>query len=253
MSEEQKIYFYPKTSCPCENCESKNKPIGFRSNLGIPGCENPATIGMDCHNRLMLGQQIQPFHQKGWTELNRQVLTNKLDPSFGKLPKGCNSPAGCEAPSYVSADPRLFSSTRADYTVLDRPPINGNVPLNDIYNPKWNHYSRTFEPYETIGDGQIEYYVDTSIQNAYFDPNFTTKAHEVGVLYRDPMGSIKPEYSRLPIFNTENPVTRCKGEYMYCLSWMDDSTAQREDILSYQMRKRNQERWETRWSQKLNS
>lgn len=244
---ENTVYLYPKTSCPCENCDDNKceKPKGVRTNMSVRGCSRPGC--MDCHNRVTLGGSIQPRKKHGWVQLNPQVYTDKFDPTFGKI--ACNQDKNCVDPSYISADPRLYSTTLGNYLPLDRPPINGNVQLNNIYNPKWDGYGQGYTPYSMIRDGQIEYYVDRSIEDAYFEPVFATKAKETAVLFVDPMGSRKPEYSRSPLVNTENPTVSTPNYYPDCLSFIQDTQSHREDLMSLQMRKRGQERWSTRWSQ----
>jgi len=204
---------------------------------------------MECNNRVTLGSRIEPDNKQGWAQLNPQVYTEKFTEGFGKIP--CNQ-EGCPNPAYMSLDPRLYSTTRFNYLPLDRPPIDGKVRLKDVYDRKWDNYGQGMKPYTEINDGQIEYYVDRSIENAYFDPLFAEKAKEVSVLFKDPMGSNKPEYTRIPLVNTNNPTVSKPKEYPYCLSFIQDTQSHREDLLSYQMRKRNQERWETRWSTEAN-
>lgn len=241
------VYLYPKTSCPCQknsNCSSNGKEQrGFRSNLSLRDCEYPKCY--ETHDRIYMNQKSQPLCKQGIVALNPQVYSQKYDPSFGKVP--CKK-QGCNNPTYLSQDPRLYSVTLADYIPLDAPPINGNVKLKDIYDKKWDNYGACFQPYEKIRDGQIEYYVDKSIEDPYFSPLYADKSKEVAVLYKDPMDAIKPEYTRIPLTNTQNPTTSCRDSYP-CLSFIEDTQSFREDIMSYQMRKRLQQKWETRWSQ----
>jgi len=236
------VYLYPKTSCPCADCGSPcEKPVGLRSNISVRGCTIPKCL--DCSSRIGLGTEIEPTNKKGWTQINPQVYTEKFAEGFGKVP--CKQ-ASCPDVTYISPDPRLYSVTENAYLRLDRPPISGRVHLNDIYSKKWDSYGLGFKNYEDIQDGQIEYYIDKSIQDPYFNPLFAEKAQEVAVLYQDPMYSLKPEYTRIPL-KTENPTVTTPECYPYCLSFIQDTQSHREDLLSYQMRRRNQERWETRW------
>ena len=145
-------------------------------------------------------------------------------------------------------DPRLYSSTRANYLPLDRPPIDGDVKLNRLYSTQLDGYGSGFMPYDTIRDGQIVYYIDKSIENPYFEPVFGEPAKISKVLYKDPMGAMKPEYNRTPLVNTENPAITTAKSYPSCLSFIQDTQSFREDLLSHQMNKRNQERWMPRWT-----
>lgn len=239
------VYLYPKTSCPCESCDQKFKEsTGGETNLSVPECE--ISPFYDCCSRLNLGESIQPREKKGWVAVNPQVYTDKVATGFNKV--GCQVASGCSDPSYISADPRLFSGTRADYLALDRPPMDGDVLLKNVYNKNLDNYGSGFMPYKTIRDGQIEYYYDKSIEDPYFKPLYGQKAEISKVMYKDPMGSMKPEYNREWLSNTENPTVTTTKQYPYCLSYIQDTQSHREDMLAHQMRRRNQERWMPRWS-----
>jgi hypothetical protein len=238
------IYLYPKTSCPCEETpKTCTKPSGPKTNMSVRGCDLPKCA--DFYDRIGLGSSIQPSNKSGWYELNPQVYTDKYATGFGKVP--CKQPKGCDDPTYTSLDPRLISAAHnGQVTVLDRPPIDGDVLLKNVYNSNLDNYGTGFMPYDQIRDGQIVYYVDRSIEDAYFKPVFASKANEISNIYIDPMGGVKPEYTRIQ--EQENPSTNCRTPYSDNLSFIQDTQSHREDLMSYQMRKRNQQRWETRWS-----
>lgn len=239
------VYLYPKTSCPCgESVEKWPLPQGQRTNLSVQGCKVPEFF--EYHDRLELSNAIEPRNKQGWVEINPQVYTEKYDPTFSQVK--CQTAKGCPQPSWVSADPRMYYPQTDTYMALDRPPINGNVRLDNVYNESLDGYGIGFTPYEKIRDGQIVYYVDRSIEDAFFKPNFSDKSRETAVLYQDPMGSLKPEYNREPLINTENPTVTTALSYPDCLSFIQDTSSFREDLMALQMRKRNQERWDTRWS-----
>lgn len=246
------VYLYPKSSSLLSECK-KSYPIPknfIKTNLGVENCE--VSPYFDCYYKAELKTEIQPRGitpggppSKGWDELNPQAYTSKMSPDFQKVP--CKKP-GCNDPSYISMDPRLFSSTRADYLILDRPPINGSVKLKNVYNKDLDNYGQGFTPYDQIKDGQIVYYIDNSIAGAFFEPVFSAPAKASLVLFKDPMGSIKPEANRTPLINTENPATTTPVSYPYCLSSIQDSQSQREDLISYQQRKNNEQKWTVRWT-----
>ena len=62
------------------------------------------------------------------------------------------------------------------------------------------------------------------------------------------MSSMKPEYNRIPLINTENPTTTDRKSFPYGLSYLQDTQSFREDLMSYQQRKNNQEKWSARWN-----
>lgn len=235
------VYIYPQSSCPCENCHNAKcvPPKGAQTNMSVRGCEYPKCL--DCNNRIGLNSSIQPQNNSGIVPLNPQVYTDKFSKDFGKIP--CKQP-GCPSPSYIAPDPRLYSTTRANYLPLDRPPIDGSVRLKNMYKKDLDDYGQGYTPYNQVRAGQIEYYIDKSIQDPFFEPVFATKADVVSVLYKDPMGGLKPEYSR--VVKNVNPTTTSEC-YPDCLSFIQDSQSHREDLMSFQMRKRNQEKWSARW------
>jgi len=240
------IYLYPKSSCPTENCKNKyvmNK--GFKSSISVNGCKIPDFF--TCYDRLDLGTKIEPKNEKIIYELNPQVYTSKYSPNFDMVSKDmCNNL--CKKDTFTSLDPRLYSSTRPYHQQLDRPPINGNVRWKDVYDKKYDSYKTNYIPYENIKDGQIVYYIDKSISDAFYEPVYTEKARETMILYKDPMGSMKPEHNREPIMNVYNHTTEKAECYPYGLSFIQDSQTFREDIMALQQRKNNQEKWSARWA-----
>lgn len=242
------IYLYPKSSCPIENCQ-KSYPIpqGPKSNISVPGCE-PSSY-FDCYNRVELKKEIQPRDKQGWYELNPQAYTNKMSAGFDRVDCANNCPiSGCVQPPYISMDPRLYDAAWAEYLPLDRPPIDGNVNLKDVYKKETDDYGIGFTPYEQIRDGQFIYYIDKSIEDAFYKPVYSEPAEETAELFVDPMTSYKPEYNRRALVNTENPTTTTAEYYPLCLSSIQDSNSHIEDLTALQQRKNNQSKWSARWA-----
>lgn len=237
------IQLYPKTSCPSCKKEYKIPNNLPKSNLSINGCE--VSPYFDCYYSAALKNSIQPTDNVGIYELNPQAYKGKLSEGFGKVPCQTDS---CPENTWLSLDPRLYNSPRADYLVLDRPPMSGDVKLKNIYDKKYTNYGRGMKPYELIDDGQIVYYVDKSIQDAFYKPVYSEPSIDHATLFQDPMGAMKPEYTRQAIINTGNPSVTAYTDYPYCLSFMQDTQTQREDIISYQQRKNNQSKWTARWT-----
>lgn len=239
------IMLYSKTSCPCENCERQYAiPTGNKTNLSVSGCT--VSPYFDCYSKVEIKSQIEPTNKKNLYALNPQAYNNKLAEGFDKV--ACKTAPTCPEPSYISLDPRLYDSARATYLPLDRPPMSGQVRLKNIYNKKYTDYGIKENPYEKIDDGQITYYIDESIAPAFFNPVWSEPAKAKMVLYQDPMGAIKPEHNREILINKINPVVETPVSYPYCLSFIQDSQTHREDIMAYQQRKNNQEKWSARWT-----
>jgi hypothetical protein len=132
---------------------------------------------------------------------------------------------------------------------LDSAPITGQVDLKDVYSEKFRNYGKPKQNYNQIIEGDIIYYQDKSIQNPYFAPNFINQSSNKIQEYRDPMGAIKTEYPKAFVYpNTVNDQMCATSTPDYhCLSWMRDSVMQREDIMTAQMAKMNQTRYESRY------
>jgi hypothetical protein len=242
-----RINLYPKTSCPCEESsrEYKIPTDGPKSNISIRGYK-PSPY-FNYYDRVELKREQQPQAKEGRYQLNPQSITNKLAPDFGMIP--CQTASTCPNPSWISWDPRLFSSTRANWIPLDGPPTHGRVRLKNLYKDGYTYDSAIgFQSYDQIGDGNITYYIDTSIEDAFFHPVFSEPATEQAELFVDPMGGIKPEYNRRPLINTENPAVTTPESYPYCLSSIQDSQSFREDLMALQTRKSNQSKWSARWA-----
>lgn len=251
-AEKDIVHLYPKTSCPCGSCKGKYEaPTGIETNLSVRGCE--VSPYYNCYNTVEFRRKVFPQNKKGITELNPQLYTDKADRTFNKIACKADTnslyPAACDGKTtYSSPDPRTYDAVRAQYLRFDSPPMNGDVRLKNINKKEWNGYGQGFTPYQNIKDGQITYYWDKSIEDPFFEPVFGTPALEQAVMYKDPMGAMKPTYTRKPLVNTDNPAVTTAESYPDCLSFVQDSQTHREDLMSLQMRKRNQQRWMPRWS-----
>lgn len=247
MTEQDTITLYPQSSCPCDDAISKKYPMGegFQSNMSVPACNIPQYF--DLFNTAKFGDSIQPISENiTFNNLNPNVYYSKLTKNYIPI-KSDDCKGACNDITYINEDPRLKDAPRSIQTRLDRPPITGDVRLKNVYNSEYDAYRLGFIPYKDIIDGQINYYVDNSIKDALYKPVFSEEAKVDKVLYRDPMGAMKPEYTRIPIINTVNPTVYNRDNYPYGLSYIQDTQSHREDIMSYQQRRHNQEKWSARW------
>jgi len=240
-----KVYNYPKSSCNCYDCTDNiyiENTGGRPTNLSVSNCNVGAVY--DCYDAVPFKKEIEPTLDKGYKYLNPQVYTNNY--AKGWVVDKCNDVKGCEQ-VYTSPDPTLIDTARGILVPLDRPPIDADVKLCDIYDEKYTGYGKNYSGYSDISAGQITYYVDKSIKDPYFQPNFVSSAEVIGDVYKDPMGAMKPEYQRNPL-KCNDPIRSHKKNYEYSLSWLDDSTRQRENIMASQMDKMNQMKWTARWT-----
>lgn len=248
---DNKIQDYPKSSCSCYMCadhlEYHNNKSGTPSNMSIRNCKIPAMY--ECYNNNLFRSDIEPQNKKGYTIINPQVITNNFANNFDRI----NCLNTCPNVQYISKDPRLVSPLHGGQIMtLDRPPLDGTDKLTDVYTDKsLNYYGRGYKTYSDINAGQIVYYNNHEYEDPLFFPNFTKSAYVSGKLYRDPMGSFKSEYHRKPV--THNNHLDTKNRSYDELSWIQDSTEQREDLMARQMAIRFQQRWEPRWYGYTNS
>jgi hypothetical protein len=242
------IYKYPQSSCACFDCDKKKfvQKTGIPTNLGLD--DGDVNDYYECYNRNIFKQNVEPNNEKGTYFLNESVVNgperNAVD--FGYVD---NCGTDCPSRTYLSMDPRLFDAKRGQRYAIDSPPLDDTVKLKDVYDEKFKNYGKNYKTYSDINAGNIVYYIDKSIQNAFFEPNFSEPAYDVGIIYQDPMGAIKPEYNRIPLIPQPNKATNNSSEYSpYRLSFIQDSQQHREDLMARQLRKTNQSRWEPRWT-----
>lgn len=245
-------YNYPKSSSECYQCAKRSyPPISNHdpSSLSIADCEIPQVF--TCYNGAPISRKtIEPAPTSGYTVLNPHSDADKTAPEFEEVK--CKI-EGCHGTQYVSNDPRLISASHGGQVLLlDRPPRDSSVLIDQtMTDPSLNGFGQNYKTYSDINAGYINYYVDKSIQDPFFLPVFSTSAYSQATLYKDPMGSFKPQYNRTSLTST-NPVGPTRDHYQGGLSWMEDSTNHREDLLARQMQKKNEQRWEPRWRDAYN-
>lgn len=236
------IWKYPKSSCNCYDCDKKNYNNnyidGIPSNYSIGNCSYNKPNKFDCYDTISFNYNIQPDNSNnGYVNLNPDIGPD-LSKDFSE--KKCKNGTS----KYISRDPRLVDQLRGFTMTLDRPPYNSEVELSDIYKNKYKNYGQNYSDYGSIKSGQVMYYYDKSIQNPFFNPNFTLKSKVNSYLYKDPMDNYKPYYTHDTVekFNPMNG----KREHG-CLSFINDTTFHREDILSKQMDLTNRTKYMSRW------
>lgn len=248
------VYDYPKSSCQCYNCNYNKydgSEKGVPSSISVRDCSVPQYY--ECYDRREFKSNIEPTNNSGYEYLNPQVSQNLFSRDFQKFSCEGNKSqqddrfANCNT-VYASSDPRLIDVPRSEIMPLDRPPYDSAIKLNEIYtDPKLRNYGKGYRTYSDIYAGQISYYVNRSQEDAFYEPNFTTSSQMIGTLYKDPMGSIKPQYDIYPL-TCNNPITSHNDNYEGELSWIQDSQFHRQDLMAKQMRTRNQTLWQPRWT-----
>jgi hypothetical protein len=236
-------YHYPQSSTQTYQCDKREYKLptsGHPTNLSVYNCEIPDFF--ECYDSQCLGTVIQPDNKTGFKTLNPKLAQINYDTGFQKIK------CADDKTVYVSNDPRLIDSARGLVMPLDLPPDDGSIKLDEVYtDPRLKEYGKFYRNYSDINTGQITYYVDKSIEDAFFTPVFATSAYNMKSLYQDPMSAMKPQNDRFHIKDNDH-VTSKKTNYQYNLSWLDDSNEHREDLISKQMRKQNEQKWSARWS-----
>lgn len=132
--------------------------------------------------------------------------------------------------TYTSLNPKTQRAVDGARVVLDRPSTTGSVRLKDVYtNPLLGRYT----PFN-MNKGQVQYYIDNSIKDAYYEPVYDIPSSTLKVPYVDPMTSFKPHYTRLIS-------QKAVSEYSP-YSFIRDSTFYREDLTAAQQAKYNAQR-----------
>ena len=146
----------------------------------------------------------------------------------------------------TSNDPRLYDARRGIQIQLNDPPNESNVkPFGNIYgsNPHAPKNAGDFyQTYKDINTGQIRYFVSKAVAPPFFYPLYADKGNAVAYEFTDPNTTTKPQYVKIPQVIT-NPTTNPNGIPRKTLSFLEDTTAHRDDILMHQMNVRNSQKW----------
>lgn len=221
----------------CETCDIKyNDDKGKPSNLAVRECNT-------CfENPYKFDQSTQPECKQGFVNLN--VLGLQEYPNFIGVEQ---TPCGGLAYTSKVPDSKARDPARGTLMYFDRPPLVGQVNSCNVYDEKYRGYGSQYRTYSDINTGQIQYYYDRSREDAYYEPIYDIESNVDSYLYRDPMGVVKPVYSKCPSKNGYNcPFGQAETQYG-CDTWTNDSSMHREDIMSRQQMVHNQQRWMPRW------
>ena len=89
--------------------------------------------------------------------------------------------------TYKSLNPKTRHAVSGQILEFDRPSTTGSIPLCNIYNsPELDNYT----PYN-VNNGQISYYIDDSIKDAFYSPIYQIPSNTKKINYVDPMSSNK--------------------------------------------------------------
>jgi len=169
---------------------------------------SPVIIDQSCENRTVLNQQTSIIPDYS---------------SFYSTSEG-----------FMSLDPRTFDTTRNMYMLYDRPPLYSSqtAPQMNMDQIKTNQ-TGFYNDYQSIRGGDIRYYTSLDTDDPYSDCYIP--CYNRPELLVDPMGSIKPYYIRIPVFET-NPL---KENSLFEYSFLRDTSEFREDLTARQQQKYN--------------
>jgi hypothetical protein len=162
-------------------------------------------------------------------------------------PVNC-SDTSCNRTVYASNDPKLCSSGHSGQRiVLDKPPTNGDLFTTKGLDPSIEYSASSTgysdNTYMNLKKGSITYYYDTQLSTPFIPQLFDLDHRIVKETYIDPMGVCKPHYIYIPTTlgsPTASPPPCTTG----CPVWLRDSQLHREDLMSKQLAKTNQNNYE---------
>jgi hypothetical protein len=246
---------YPQSSCICYDTRNNfPKETGKPTNFSVRRENNQQSIPgeyFDTNNERVFRLSQEPHPRTGIDLQNPQVYTSS--PGFRSYkydPLTDNKV--CSKSVYDPLDPRLFNAMTAQILPLDRPPIDSSVRLSNVYNENLRGYGQNYTDYKSVSGGQIQYYIDKSIEDPYFTPVFEISSNVKGEVYQDPMNAMKPAYFRQPL-TSPNPLQNNMRGFSGLTS-INDSTRFREDITGGTknagglMARMNREKYSARWT-----
>ena len=214
------------------------------SNLSVSNCNfNDNYQG---YNEVPFAYSERPKNEVGYTILNPQLVKNKYDTDFDRI----NVDGKCVYITSVPDGSVKFNQNDGQYSLLDLPARDSGLGLNELdkmyTDDSFNNYKTGYRQYKHIQGGDITYYINKQNQEPFFSPIFSGDFNTTSVMYKDPMGGLRPQYLRYSN-NSTNKITN-RNSFEYNLSWIEDSNEYREDLLARRIQKLNENRWNARWN-----
>jgi hypothetical protein len=237
------------TSCSCQDCVI-NKTPGMPINKFAYHLDTNIAYGPESNDPLSCQQTdfscvdniiYNAYQQPALVEPPRSRKNYNNDFGLTESPGFFEEQSACGGKGYWAAfDARLIDSFRGEKTILDRPSLQGSIPLNSIYDKKYENYGKNYTNYRSINAGQIQYYNDKSIGDPFFQPVYTIRSGTVARVFKDPMDSLKPYYDKIPDQKTLHNLSDDQQTR--------DTLSFREDIMSKQSSLMNRMKYTARWS-----
>ena len=213
------------------------------SNLSVPNCN--FTDNYQGYSEIPFAYSERPKNQVGYNILNPQLVKNKYDTDFDRI----KVDGKCVYITSVPDGSVKSSKNDGQYTLLNVPIGDAGLGLKNLdkmyTDESFNNYKTGYRQYSEIQGGDITYYVNKQNAEPFFSPVFSGDFNTTSVMYKDPMGGLRPQYLRYSNSST-NKITN-RNSFEYNLSWIEDSNEYREDLLAKRIQKLNQNRWDARW------
>jgi len=174
------------------------------------------------------------------TELNKDGLRISKNTMMNyKTP--CKSNNSSEPFGFVyENDGRVTDNRRWLRTILNTPAQVGfDGTMNDVCKLNNKKYGGIYDNYSDIQNGQITYYVDSSIAQPFFEPIYILPSLVEKNIFVDPMGSRKPEYKKIPVASTFNDLKIDRES--------QDQIFYRENLMASQQGLHNRSSWTNRF------
>ena len=115
-----------------------------------------------------------------------------------------------KAKGYTYFDDGRIVDLRGMRLVLDRPAIiSTNTGLYKNFVPPTTDYKLgTYKDYRSMSNSNIQYYVDKSIAQPFFNPIYTLSSNVDKMVYISPMDSIQPYYNKIPVTSSLNSISK---------------------------------------------
>lgn len=217
------------------------------TNLSINEC----TYDQNSYAPIFLNMSRGPckpsYGSCGYRKLNPQLYTTTRANDFCPAvlsENPCRRPVG-----WTAEDARLKTPRTGNIPlVLDTVPMDMSVGAKNVYSPCLNAWQTGFSHYDDIRKGQITYYNDSNISDAFHSPVFQNEAATIATVEPTPMNGIESRYHRIPL-KCRNclQTSLCRCSYLGGLSWIEDSNEQRENIIASQMGRELKRKWSSRW------
>ena len=252
MTDYYKLYNYPQSSCPCEKC-----PEGPVENVNLPYPKNVIQSSLSLNNcetqDLYTCTDTRTTRETNEPTLPEPDKITILNPDFGLFYAKDFQEENCQdnyCPRvFATRDPRLIDQARSQMLSLDRPVYTGvdanPVLMENLYDNANNAFAaKPYKTYSDINSGDYRYFVDKQLADAFPTPLFEIESAVQDQVYIDPMGGVKPQYTKRPLTINNRNIS----DYQFDR----DEIAFREDIMSSQMTKMNYRDWNKAWGHNLN-